>query len=515
MEDCFIIISNIPPGLHTSDLRRFFSNFVESEKFLCFHFRHRPEKTRKYEIQPSSSSNNSTSDDYSRQLCGRVNKKNGMKSEKGTNCCIVKLKTEFASDFISQYHRKHWLDSKDEELPAVCLVNKIKLLDNNTNVPDSDNDDEKNVHIDDPSFLKLPELQPPPMMPKGNVGTTTKFFLQAINECRLPARLIGKLKLEFPVSNKRKFGAVPHQYEGNGILLERRKIMQQNKSGPTVEDQNASDPEDNDTCEEWERHEALHNDVQANRAHHHQVQSSSYLAEAGDLEQQDGTKERLYEEEIELVWEKGGSGLNFYTDAQHWKSLEGDFDERNTDDWDVDMSVYYEKDTSHDKDATDAYEMRRSDFFRDGSHTESVFHKKRKSQVKRNAGQNIGSFECYTKGYGGKIMSKSGWKAGEGLGKSRHGITTPIIGEEEGQGPMDKSGVGYHGEKIQFCKAPDPSKVKGYSKGGVNITSMYSTKSQMDPKERVDRSNPPLYMKFRDHPVKFCRGGVEGGSNNS
>ena len=28
-----------------------------------------------------------------------------------------------------------------------------------------------------------------------------------------------------------------------------------------------SDPEDdNDTCEEWERHEALHNDVQPNRS---------------------------------------------------------------------------------------------------------------------------------------------------------------------------------------------------------------------------------------------------------
>ena len=47
-----------------------------------------------------------------------------------------------------------------------------------------------------------------------------------------------------------------------------------------------------------------------------QVNSSSYLAEGGDLDQQPGTKEKPFEEEIELVWEKGGSGLNFYTDAQ-------------------------------------------------------------------------------------------------------------------------------------------------------------------------------------------------------
>ena len=35
------------------------------------------------------------------------------------------------------------------------------------------------------------------------------------------------------------------------------------------------------------------------------------------------TKERLFEEEMEVVWEKGGSGLVFYTDASHWHSLEG------------------------------------------------------------------------------------------------------------------------------------------------------------------------------------------------
>ena len=41
------------------------------------------------------------------------------------------------------------------------------------------------------------------------------------------------------------------------------------------------------------------------------------------------------------VWEKGGSGLNFHTDAAYWRAMEGDFDERNTDEWDVDMQAYY------------------------------------------------------------------------------------------------------------------------------------------------------------------------------
>ena len=58
---------------------------------------------------------------------------------------------------------------------------------------------------------------------------------------------------------------------------------------------------DNDRGEEWERHEALHEDVTG----------------------QERTTERLFEEEIELKWEKGGSGLVFYTDAQFWQEEEG------------------------------------------------------------------------------------------------------------------------------------------------------------------------------------------------
>lgn len=42
-----------------------------------------------------------------------------------------------------------------------------------------------------------------------------------------------------------------------------------------------------------------------------------------DVSNQERNKERLFEEEIELKWEKGGSGLVFYTDAQYWQALEG------------------------------------------------------------------------------------------------------------------------------------------------------------------------------------------------
>ena len=59
--------------------------------------------------------------------------------------------------------------------------------------------------------------------------------------------------------------------------------------------------DDDDTCEEWERHEALHDDVT----------------------RQERNDKWLFESEMKVTWDKGSSGLVFYTDAAYWKELEG------------------------------------------------------------------------------------------------------------------------------------------------------------------------------------------------
>ena len=50
--------------------------------------------------------------------------------------------------------------------------------------------------------------------------------------------------------------------------------------------------------------------------------SCDILINAVNMISQGRTRERVFEEELEVVWEKGGSGLVFYTDAAHWRSLE-------------------------------------------------------------------------------------------------------------------------------------------------------------------------------------------------
>ncbi|XP_042372670.1 G patch domain-containing protein 3-like, partial [Plectropomus leopardus] len=194
-------------------------------------------------------------------------------------------------------------------------------------------------HFTEADLRGLSELNPPALMQNGNVGTPVKVFLQLIQSCRLPPRLIRKLGLTFPkTSSNRRYGNVPLQYQdtltlpateetvltaagheisGPGTYAppasEKRLLADHTETTETnepekkeeeeeeEEDAQSNADDDDDRCEEWERHEALHDDVTS----------------------QERSKERLFEEEIELKWEKGGSGLVFYTDAQYWQEEEG------------------------------------------------------------------------------------------------------------------------------------------------------------------------------------------------
>ena len=298
-----LLIRNIPQDYHSSDLRRFFSEFVETNRFDCFHFRHRPE----IKIDRSAA---------------------GEGDEKGkstTRCCIVRAKASHAAGLIKRYNDTHWTNTDGEETENKCFVVKVKVSDGK----DGSSSESDGVALSKKDLQTILELRPPGVMPRGNVGTSTEFFLRAIQQCKLPTKIIAKLKLEFPRSRRRRiYGSVEYAYDredaereerlkrreevGGKRYLDRGKMARLNVAGPSCEGAKTSDhsDDDDDTCEEWERHEALHNDMEARRAdprHGHM-----------DISQQPGTKERLFEEEMEVTWDKGSSGLVFYTDAQVW-----------------------------------------------------------------------------------------------------------------------------------------------------------------------------------------------------
>ncbi|XP_071757753.1 G patch domain-containing protein 3 isoform X1 [Centroberyx gerrardi] len=496
----YLAISNIPAAFRSADLRNYFSQFIESGGFQCFHYRHRPEVLRESEgskesddpkhrpetgplddsKEGSSTSSETTKDNSS--------SKPGVKS----CCCIVSVHAKEADRFIKMYSGNQWIDSKGSWLARRCVIKRVKVsynTDEDSFPYKTKSEQRHRVSLTEcftEADLKgLCELNPPSLMQNGNVGTPVKIFLQLIQSCRLPPRLIRKLGLTFPkTSSNRRYGNVPFQYydtrtvpatEENIFTAAGHEIsgpggVAAPSSGPRQlgdhpettdtddpkeeeEDVQSNADDDDDRCEEWERHEALHEDVTS----------------------QERSKERLYEEEIELKWEKGGSGLVFYTDAQYWQEEEGDFDEQTADDWDVDMSVYYDKDGG-DMDSRDYVRMRYEKRLRDGLEDRSGH------------SQTIGSFEKFTKGFGRRVMEKQGWKDGEGLGNSQAGIPEAL--ENEGQHPNCKRGFGYHGEKL------NSGPVKK-ARPGFHITTVFDKPKDIDEGDTLLRRQPNTSMKYR------------------
>ncbi|WAR02872.1 GPTC3-like protein [Mya arenaria] len=486
---CYAIINNIPMEYHSKDLRDYFSQFVESKGFMCFHFRHRPEAV-------TSTNSNSQLTDSS--------------CEKRSTCCVVKILESRFLEFFKMYNRKHWYDAKGEIMKQACYVFRIRVPAAKEDPKLLTRGESKIVPTEREVFTEndlktLPELNPPDIMPNGNVGTPTMVFLDFIKQCRLPPKIIKKLGLTFPKTRSSKqYGSVPFDYGGDvreGVLCDNVEVMtgsghslvsekihncrtqadtnngeegnRQTSTGTTPtskrkkkswRDEEArrrmdlnieekmmredEDPEeDQDLCEEWERHEALMDDP-AN---------------------QERNKERLFEEDIELKWEKGGSGLVFYTDAQYWQALEGDFDEQTTDDWDVDMSGYYEPGAG-DKDARDFLAMRQEKRRREGVEQTDRF------------------TAVHTKGVGRRILETQGWKEGQGLGSTIRGRADAL--DNDGQHPRDRRGIGYHGEKI--------NRNPGRAQRKVIISTVFDDPGVTDPHEPLTRRFEPYHLKYRD-----------------
>ncbi|XP_074642547.1 G patch domain-containing protein 3-like [Tubulanus polymorphus] len=534
-EFVYAVVRNIPKTYHTSDLRNYFSQFIESGGFDCFHFKHRPEKTSTYSSEniPSSTTTSSSSVDaantgacnnyqmYNDDSARQRKKTSGSDSLMKTYCCIVRMSPENLKRLLKMYNRKHWLDINGDSIASLCQISKIKVKDI---VSDSKTKDyktrieEKQIPTDREEFTKsdlktMRELHPPPLMKNGNVGTPTMVFMDLIKQCKLPSKIIKSLGLKFPrLRLNKRYGKVPFDYGGtvvagtlpDDVVLsgEGTEIISTDTCTPMVtEDENRkaeenissscatgedSDPDnDDDTCEEWERHEALYDDP----------------------DNQERNKERLFEEEIELKWEKGGSGLVFYTDAQYWQEKEGDFDEQTADDWDIDMSVYYEKNAG-DKDARDIMMMRREQNRHQGifDKDDNTFRPWKRIKQKYSCDSNdedeistkrIGSFEKFTKGFGRKLMEKQGWKDGQGLGSSFPGMAEAL--ENDGQNPKCRHGFGYYGEKLTDFK----SMKKPRTDRQFIVSTVYDKHEDTDPPETVSRRNNHYGLKYRTSRIDF------------
>merc|ERR1712227_680536 len=128
----------------------------------------------------------------------------------------------------------------------------------------------------------------------------------------------------------------------------------------------SDDEEDDFGMEGWEIHQSLNDDSSLARRNFKLTEENITAAA--------GTKERAFESEVELTWEKGGSGLVFYTDQAYWKNRNSDgdiFDEEGFIQWDQDNSAFYDPDGG-DKDAKDFIDMQKDRLRRKGIPEESL-----------------------------------------------------------------------------------------------------------------------------------------------
>ncbi|CAK8690586.1 unnamed protein product [Clavelina lepadiformis] len=481
---CYAAVRNIPVTFHSSDLRCFFSQFIEEKGFSCFHFKHRPEEIRKFDSGLQES---------------------GVTRDHKSCVCIVAF-SNFSdrTRCISMYNKMNWVNQKDDLLKEKCIILKVAVNVEKERDPESyltrseqkhDRQHAANEEFTSADLSKLSELHPPAnVMPNGNVGTPTYVFLELIKQCKLPPRIIKKLGLIFPkTGSNRRYGNVPFNYDNGdkrnfkgeksiktatGIEIVNADISETMKSKSSElssaleennnieKDGNSSDEDDNGG-EEWDRHEALHSDVTS----------------------QERDKERLFEEEIELKWEKGGSGLVFYTDAQYWAEEEGDFDEETADDWDVDMSEYYGEEG--DRDAKEFVQIMKEKRLREGK---SLQHGQTSI-----APHQVGSFEKHTKGSGRHIMQKFGWEDGKTLGSGRvKGLSEPIAAE--GQSSRERKGFGYHGEKLQSSSSSSTPGLSYYPHES-KASSLKSTFSNFPAHQSVEplASHSYIFPQFRSN----------------
>ncbi|XP_021056453.1 G patch domain-containing protein 3 [Mus pahari] len=493
----YLVVSGIPAVLRSAQLRSYFSQFREQRGggFLCFHYRHRPERA------PPPASPDAAAED---PLLGQapasdaraVRARGSAAAQTRTCCCVVSVRgAAQAQRLLRMYSGRRWLDSQGTWLPGRCLIRRLRLPTEASDLgsfPFKTRKELQSRRAENEAFTladlnQLPELNPPVLMPNGNVGTPLRVFLELIRSCRLPPRIITQLQLQFPkTGSSRRYGNVPFLYEDSETVEQEEHVYtaegeeipqgtcledpaagssdEPEDEGQQEEEESGSEDDDDDRGEEWERHEALHEDVTG----------------------QERSAERLFEEEIELKWEKGGSGLVFYTDAQFWQEEEGDFDEQTADDWDVDMSIYYDRDGG-DKDARDSVQMRLERRLREGQEDGSVL------------GCQVGTFERHTKGIGRKVMERQGWAEGQGLGSRCSGVPEALDGD--GQHPRCKRGLGYHGEKLQpFGQLKRP---RGTGLG--LISTIYDEPLPQDQGETLLRRQPPTSMKFRTD-VTFVKG---------
>ncbi len=102
----FLLVGNIPGRFRSSDLRAYFSQLIEKNSFLCFHYRHRPER-----LAASDTHDSAPSAPSAPRSC----------------CCVVAVIKGAEGELYRLYHDKNWAYPDGELLRARVRVSNLAI----------------------------------------------------------------------------------------------------------------------------------------------------------------------------------------------------------------------------------------------------------------------------------------------------------------------------------------------------------------------------------------------------
>jgi hypothetical protein len=131
-EAVYLVVTGIPSTLRSAQLRSYFSQFREQRGggFLCFHYRHRPERV------PSQAASHSAPSSSDPAMEGQVLTQTPATDARAlstavqtrTCCCIISVRgLAQAQKVVHMYSGRRWLDSQGIWLPGRCVIRRLRL----------------------------------------------------------------------------------------------------------------------------------------------------------------------------------------------------------------------------------------------------------------------------------------------------------------------------------------------------------------------------------------------------
>lgn len=161
------------------------------------------------------------------------------------------------------------------------------------------------------------------------------------------------------------------------------------------------------------------------------------------------------------------------------------------------MSAYYNASNSvQDKDAKDLLEINKMEMLRNGVQPQYINDESKCEKLNPFKRKDREPKRIKYEEFGRKQLEKLGWREGEPVGNPlRLGLIEPLDGAESGKKPLDRTGLGYFGDKVDRFKMTELQKHRNLSKP-YHIGSKYDQDLDSQNKETLLRRFDPV-IKYR------------------